>query len=242
MSINSNAMQYQIHRASERGNVNFGWLNSNHSFSFGSYHNPDRMGFGKLRVVNDDVIAASTGFDTHPHDNMEIVSIPLQGALRHKDSMDNVAIIRAGEVQIMSAGTGITHSEYNDSSEDEARFLQIWVQPNVLNQAPSYQQREFDLKERDGKWQLLISPDGDQGSLRIKQNAYFSMLLSSNDSQYHYAVNDASNGVYLFLIDGSAEFEGEQLASRDAAAVYKTGKIDFALSAGSTVLVMEVAL
>jgi redox-sensitive bicupin YhaK (pirin superfamily) len=237
-----NNMQIDLHKAAERGGVNLGWLYSNHSFSFGSYYNPDRMGFGKLRVLNDDVVAPSRGFDTHPHENMEIVSIPLSGELRHKDSMDNVAIIRSGEVQVMSAGTGVTHSEYNNSDQQDAKFLQIWVQPNVLNESPCYQQKDFSQSAVEGEWQLLVSPDGEDGSLKIKQNARFSMLSSKEAGDYSYRLADDSNGVFVFVISGSVQIAGQKLSERDGVAVQNADSVDLAVSENAKVLVIEVAL
>jgi redox-sensitive bicupin YhaK (pirin superfamily) len=200
------------------------------------------MGFGKLRVLNDDVVAPSRGFDTHPHENMEIVSIPLAGELRHKDSMDNVAIIRSGEVQVMSAGTGVTHSEYNNSDQKDAKFLQIWVQPNVLNESPGYQQKDFSQSAVEGEWQLLVSPDGEDGSLKIKQNARFSMLSSKEAADYSYRLADDSNGVFVFVISGSVQIAGQKLSERDGVAVQNADSVDLAVSENAKVLVIEVAL
>lgn len=235
-------MKIELHKAEQRGGVNLGWLNSQHTFSFGSYYNPNRMGFGKLRVLNDDVIAPSTGFDTHPHENMEIVSIPMHGELRHKDSMNNVALIRSGEVQIMSAGSGVTHSEYNNSEQEDAKFLQIWVEPNVQNQQPGYQQKEFPIEDRKDRWQLLVSPDSSDGSLRIKQEARFSLLKAEKGGEYSYALNDPSNGVYLFLLEGSATVGDVALSARDGAAITSTDIVALNIASNSELLAIEVCL
>jgi len=164
-----------LHKADTRGIANHGWLNSHHTFSFASYFNPERMGFGTLRVINDDVVAPSMGFGTHPHQNMEIISLPLRGALKHKDTMGNSHVIKKGEVQAMSAGTGVSHSEYNNSKTEDVNFLQIWVMPKKLNIAPNYSQKEFSAEQRKNKFQLVVSPDGRENTVSINQDAFFSL-------------------------------------------------------------------
>lgn len=205
-----------IHRAKTRGEANHGWLHSFHTFSFGSYHNPERNGFGALRVLNDDVVQPEKGFGTHPHDNMEIVSIPLSGLLEHKDSMGNIHTIRTGEVQAITAGSGITHSEYNGSDIDPVNFLQIWILPKEKNAEPRYSQNLFPSAERINKFQLIVSPDGRENSLRINQDAYFSLATIEPGESIEYTLHESGNGIYLFVLEGHVKIEGEELGKRDA--------------------------
>ncbi|MBL4756467.1 MAG: pirin family protein [Rhizobiales bacterium] len=209
-------MQKIIHKANSRGTANHGWLHSFHTFSFAGYHNSDRMGFGKLRVLNDDVVQPSGGFATHPHENMEIVSIPLAGSLKHKDSMGNVHVIETGEVQVMSAGTGITHSEYNGSDIDPVNFLQIWILPKEHNVAPRYDQNTFLAEDRQNRFQTVITPDGSDGSLAINQNVFFSLANLSQGKTLEHDLSNAANGVYLFVLKGEIKIDGEELGARDA--------------------------
>ena len=235
-------MEAQVHKSNSRGSANHGWLKSQHSFSFANYYNPERMGFGTLRVINDDVVAPSMGFGTHPHRDMEIISIPLSGALRHKDTMGNDFVIRKGEVQAMSAGTGIAHSEYNNSSTEETNFLQIWVIPEKQGTTPSYSQKAFDPNERQGEFQLVVSPDGRKDSVKIGQQAYFSLIDLKDKEDATYEKYNAQNGVYLFIIEGSLEIENYQLNRRDGLEFKGDSPLNLKAMGNAEVLIMEVPL
>jgi redox-sensitive bicupin YhaK (pirin superfamily) len=235
-------MNKVIHRADSRGVADHGWLYSRHTFSFASYHNPQRMGFGKLRVLNDDIVKGGGGFATHPHDNMEIVSLPLAGALRHRDSMGNTHVIRAGEVQIMSAGTGLTHSEYNDSASEPVNFLQVWVMPKLRDIEPRYGQQAFDRSERHNRFQTVVAPDGDSAAVGINQDAWFSLGDFDAGQSGHYPIRQNANGVYLFLIDGEIEVAGETLAQRDAIGINHSTGLDIRAIADSQLLVIDVPM
>jgi quercetin 2,3-dioxygenase len=208
-------MKKVIHRAETRGLADHGWLKSYHTFSFANYHNANRMRFGLLRVLNDDRVAAGEGFGQHPHDNMEIISIPLQGSLEHKDSMGNQTVIRPNEVQIMSAGTGVRHSEYNHSKTEEVKFLQIWVFPKERNIKPRYEQKLYPHEERKNKLLTVVSPDHNVGSLWINQDAYFSLTDLDEGKSLNYKINKKGNGVYIFVLEGTIEAGGETLNKRD---------------------------
>jgi len=233
-------MSIELHRANTRGCAEHGWLCSRHSFSFADYYNPDRMGFGMLKVINDDVVQAGKGFDTHPHRNMEIISIPLSGSLRHRDNMGNRHIIRTGEVQIMSAGTGITHSEFNHSDSEEVNFLQIWVLPDKQNITPGYQQKLFTPEKRKNHFQVLISPVTDSGSLLINQQAYFSMLELERSKAVNYKTHSEKNGVYVFIISGKVQVLDTSLTDKDALAITDERTIEITASSDSQVLCIEV--
>ncbi|MHB8252817.1 MAG: pirin family protein [Acidiferrobacter sp.] len=233
-------MEKIIHRAESRGYADHRWLQSHHTFSFANYHNPERMNFGQLRVLNDDVVEPGQGFDTHPHENMEIVSIPLSGALRHKDSMGNVHVVSYGEVQAMSAGTGITHSEYNDSQVEPLNFLQIWVMPREKGIQPRYEQKAFPAADRNGHFQVIVSPDRREGSLLINQEAYFSLADFPAGSVGHYNIQKAGNGVYCFVIDGRIEVDGELLRKRDAIGLSELSTVTISISKDSQILCIEV--
>lgn len=232
-------METTLFKAESRGHANHGWLDSYHSFSFANYYNPGCMNFGMLRVLNDDKIDAGTGFGAHPHDNMEIISIPLKGAIEHKDSMGNIQTIRAGEVQIMSAGSGITHSEYNQSKSEQAEFLQIWVFPNVKDSAPRYGQREFPAEERKNAWQTIVSPDGKAG-LAIQQDAWFHLGDWSAGSATVYSLQKPGNGIYVFVLKGQVKIQGETLGTRDAIGVTGAGEIAIEAFQDTELLVIEV--
>ena len=235
-------MQINIHKADSRGLADHGWLISRHTFSFASYYDPERMKFGALRVINDDIVKPSKGFATHPHENMEIISIPLKGTLRHQDSMGNLHVIEAGEVQIMSAGTGITHSEYNDSEAEDVHFLQIWVLPGEMDITPRYDQIRLDPAQRKNKFQLLVSPDGVEGSMWMHQNGYFSMIDLEADRTTSYQLHDKNNGIYLFLISGSLHVEGRELSPRDGAEIHGVASIDIEAREPVELLCMEIPL
>jgi redox-sensitive bicupin YhaK (pirin superfamily) len=235
-------MEKIIHRAESRGRAEHGWLQSYHTFSFANYHNSERMNFGKLRVLNDDVVQAGQGFGTHPHDNMEIISIPLSGSLRHKDSMGNKHVINYGEIQVMSAGTGIRHSEHNNSNSEPVNFLQIWVFPKEMNIEPRYEQKVFDTADRNGHFQVVVSPDKQDDSIWINQEAYFSLADFRAGSLGSYEIKKPGNGVYFFLIDGKIEVSGELLNRRDAIGLsdLSVSEINLGVLDDSQVLCIEV--
>ncbi|HWA05199.1 MAG TPA: pirin family protein, partial [Ignavibacteria bacterium] len=218
-------MKTTLHKADSRGKADHGWLNSHHTFSFASYHNPERVRFGLLRVLNDDIVQPGEGFGTHPHDNMEIISIPLKGALAHKDSTGNEHVINTGDVQIMSAGSGLYHSEYNASQKEEVNFLQIWVFPKERDIEPRYDQKTYDAAERKNKFQLVVSPEKGNGSLWINQDAYFSLVNLEKGKDVSYNINKKGNSVYLFLIDGSITAAGEKLDKRDGMGIEDTNEV-----------------
>lgn len=223
-----------------RGLANHGWLYSRHTFSFANYHNPERMGFGLLRVINDDIVEHSMGFGTHPHENMEIISIPLSGSLRHEDSMGNKHIIRAGEVQVMSAGTGVTHSEYNNSESNEVNFLQIWVIPKITGIPPRYDQKEIDIG--NNVFNLIAGPLGTDGIVNINQAAYFSIANIDADVTVEYNKIGKHTGVYFFLIMGNVNIGETPLLKRDGVGVTEEDNIKVFAHEESRVLCIEVPM
>ncbi|MFC3810782.1 pirin family protein [Lacihabitans lacunae] len=227
----------------DRGHANHGWLNSYHTFSFGGYHNPSKMNFGALRVLNDDTVNAGMGFSKHPHDNMEIVSIPLEGGLEHQDSMGNKTLIKKGEVQIMSAGTGVFHSEKNESGKAPVKFLQIWVFPDKKNIEPRYDQKIFDLAARKNKFQTVVSPleTTDEG-VKINQNAWFSLVDLANENTLTYNLKDKNNGVYVFVLEGELEIDGQKLSKRDGLGITETEAVTITSSQDAEVLLMEIPM
>ena len=232
-----------LHRAASRGDANHGWLHSRHTFSFANYHNPERMHFGVLRVLNDDIVAAAKGFGTHPHDNMEIISIPLEGDLEHKDSMGNISVIKNGDIQVMSAGTGITHSEYNKNGDKQVKFLQIWLFPNKKGVTPRYDQITLNLKDRQNKLQQILSPYQDDAGVWIHQNAWFHLGRFSKGHATEYKIKKAGNGVYAFIIKGDVTIEGQALHERDGLGVWDTDKISLVSnSTDAEVLLMDVPM
>ncbi|MBK8471403.1 MAG: pirin family protein [Sphingobacteriales bacterium] len=232
-----------LHRADTRGHANHGWLNSHHSFSFANYYNPERMHFGVLRVLNDDTVAGGMGFGTHPHDNMEIISIPLEGDLEHKDSMGNVAIIRKGDIQVMSAGTGIRHSEYNRNKDLATQFLQIWVFPRQRDVAPRYDQITLDQNDRHNRWQQVLSPNHDDEGVWIHQDAWFHLGKFDQNFQSIYSVKKSGNGLYVFVIKGSATIDGISLSERDGLGIWDTNQVSItADSQDAEILLMEVPM
>ncbi len=237
-------MKGVLHKADTRGLADHGWLQSRHTFSFANYHDPERMGFGLLRVINDDIVQPSRGFDTHPHENMEIVSIPISGELRHQDSMGNSQHIREGEVQIMSAGTGITHSEYNGSDSKIVAFLQIWVLPKFQNIEPRYGQQLFSGTDRKNKFQIVVSPDKDNNdsAIWINQDAWFSQGDFDTGQTSSYRIKREGNGAYFFVIEGAVTIAGEQLQRRDAIGVEDVTKIDFKVAEDCQLLVIDVPM
>jgi quercetin 2,3-dioxygenase len=235
-------MKTALYPAKDRGHVSLGWLDSYHSFSFGQYNDPKKVHFGALRVVNDDSIAGGGGFGTHPHDNMEIVTIPLEGKLAHKDSTGNEGIISKGDVQIMSAGTGIRHSEYNASASENAKLLQIWVFPKLKNIKPVYGQKTFDIKDRKNKWQVVVSPDAADQALGINQDARFSLAQLDKGESVSYETKFKGSGVYLFVIDGEVKIGDQELKKRDAIGLSDTDHLEIKASTNSEILAIEVPM
>ena len=235
-------MKSVLHKASTRGNANHGWLNSHHSFSFANYHNPERMNFGVLRVLNDDVVAPAKGFSRHPHDNMEIISIPLEGDLEHKDSMDNVTVIKQGDVQVMSAGTGVYHSEYNKNSDKEVKFLQIWMFPNQRNVTPRYDQISLDVDKMNNQLLQVLSPNQDDDGVWVYQNAWFHIGHLDKGTKIEYDLKKKDNGVYVFVLEGEVKVEAQDLESRDGFGIWDTDSISIESCNASKVLLMEVPM
>ncbi|HEX8268964.1 MAG TPA: pirin family protein [Flavobacterium sp.] len=232
-----------IHKAASRGYANHGWLESHHTFSFASYHDPERMHFGVLRVLNDDRVDAGMGFGTHPHDNMEIISIPLDGDLEHKDSMGNTTVIRNGDIQVMSAGTGISHSEYNRNPDKLTKFLQIWIYPNKKNVTPRYGQITLDLADRHNRLQQILSPDPNDEGVWIHQDAWFHIGKFDNDFETNYNLKKSGNGIYAFVLKGSFSVADVKLDERDGFGIWDTGSILIkANSADAEILLMEVPM
>ena len=239
--ITTEDMKKVVHRASTRGGANFGWLDSKHSFSFGEYYDSDRVQFGMLRVLNDDSVIGGAGFPTHPHSNMEIVSIPLSGALAHKDSTGTEKSIETGEVQIMSAGSGLSHSEYNNSASEDVNFLQIWVLPKEKNIRPRYDQKYFNAEERKNKLQTVVAPNIEE-ALWINQDARFTLTDLESDVSIIYDLAREGQGVYVFVIEGSVEVGGERLEERDAVGISEVERIELKSNLNSSVLLIEVPM
>ncbi len=235
-------MKTTLHKADTRGHANHGWLNSYHTFSFAGYHNPLRVQFGALRVLNDDVVQGGMGFGQHPHDNMEIVSIPLSGALEHGDNTGGHGIIRSGEVQIMSAGSGISHSEKNASKTEAVNFLQIWVFPKERNIKPRYEQKLFARENRVNQFQTVISPQKNSESLWINQDAWFSLGDLSKDTTTEYKLNKEGNGIYVFVLEGDVTVSGQPLNRRDGLGIWDTDKISIHADNRAEVLLIEVPM
>ncbi len=232
-----------IHKSESRGDANHGWLHSKHTFSFANYHHPERMHFGVLRVLNDDFVEAGMGFGTHPHDNMEIISIPLEGDLEHKDSIGNVTVIKKGDVQIMSAGTGVTHSEYNKNKDQPVKFLQIWVFPKEKNTKPHYDQITLDEHDRHNKLQQIVSPNEDDAGVRILQDAWFHLGRFDKDFSVDYTLRKKGNGVYVFVLKGDVTINGIALNERDGFGIWDTDEFNFkTISQDAEVLLMEVPM
>lgn len=228
--------------AKERGLANHGWLQAKHSFSFANYYNPSKMNFGVLRVLNDDIVAPGNGFGTHPHDNMEIVTIPLRGALEHKDSMGNSSVIKAGEIQVMSAGSGVTHSEFNPSDSDEVNLFQIWIFPNKRNVEPRYDQFTMDKKKMKNNFLQLVSPNKEDQGTWIHQDAWIFMAEIEEGKDLVYKLKNAENGVYIMVIEGEIEIIEEKLETRDAIGI---SEIDFLVVnsvSKAIILLMEIPM
>lgn len=243
MKKTENIENITLHKATTRGHADHGWLKSNHTFSFADYYDPERIRFGVLRVLNDDFVEAGMGFDTHPHDNMEIISIPLEGDLEHRDSMGNVAVIRHGDVQVMSAGTGITHSEYNKNKDVPVKFLQIWVFPNQKNVNPRYDQISLNLNDRHNRFQQILSPSAEDEGVWIYQDAWFHLGRFDKNFSTEYDVKKNGNGVYAFVIEGDVTLNGIDLHRRDGLGIRDTSRITItSKSQDAEVLLMEVPM
>lgn len=235
-------MKTEFHTADSRGHANHGWLESYHSFSFAQYYNPQRMQFGTLRVLNDDRVAAGMGFGTHSHQNMEIISIPLQGDLEHKDSMGNIAVIREGDVQVMSAGTGVAHSEYNRNKDQEVRFLQIWVLPRQANVSPRYDQISLEPGRLKNNFYTILGPEEKHDGLWIHQDAWFHLGHFEAGKSASYSWRNPDHGLYIFLLEGQVNIGETSLKRRDALGVWEASAIDLEFTEDSQVLLMEVPM
>ncbi len=236
-------MNKKVISAMSRGRADYGWLKANYSFSFANYYNPENIHFGTLRVLNEDYIAPSMGFGTHPHDNMEIVTIPISGGgLLHRDSEGHEGVIKPGDVQVMSAGTGIEHSEENASKDLTTNLMQIWVFPRRRGYEPRYDQKAFDVKENPNKLHLVVSPEGRDGSLWVNQDAFFSLGAFTEDKSLEYKVQHSGNGLYIFVVDGPIEVEGERLSNRDAISISEADSVTINASAGSYFLIMDIPM
>ncbi|HMX79474.1 MAG TPA: pirin family protein [Ferruginibacter sp.] len=235
-------MTTKLYRAADRGTADYGWLKPNYYFSFAQYWDPQKVHFGLLRVLNDDFVAGGGGFPTHPHDNMEIVTIPLTGALQHKDSTGGQGVIKAGDVQIMSAGTGVQHSEFNDSKTDPVTLFQVWVFPKVKNIKPRYDQRSFDTADRKNQWQLVVSPLETDNALWINQDARFALASLDAGKELRYTTAFKGNGIFLVVVNGSVEVNGQVLNKRDAAGIAETDSFTVTATESAELLAIEVPM
>jgi len=237
-------MTTQLFESNTRGNADFGWLKANFSFSFGNYFNPERLQFGMLRVLNDDTIAGGTGFGTHGHANMEIITIPLEGGLKHQDSMGNEGVIRFGEVQVMSAGSGVEHSEMNASQKEEAKTLQLWVFPDIENVSPRYDQKSFDIENQINTFVNIVSPNdqNDGNALWVYQKTFFHLGIFDSNTSVTYKVKIPKNGIYLFLIEGEIEVNNNVLKARDAMGITDLDAFEIKISSKSKILLVEVPM
>lgn len=231
-----------FHKEETRGDANHGWLHSRHTFSFADYHNSERMHFGALRVLNDDTVDPGMGFGAHPHDNMEIISIPLEGDLEHRDSMGNISVIRHGDIQVMSAGRGITHSEYNKNSDKPVKFLQIWVFPNKRNVVPRYDQLTLNLEDRHNTLQQILSPYPDDAGVWIHQQAWFHLGKFDSGFTTEYHIKEEGNGVYAFLLSGNIAINGQLLYPRDGVGISGMEKLTIKAESEAELLLMEVPM
>ncbi|MBF2709561.1 pirin family protein [Flavobacterium soyangense] len=231
-----------LHQADTRGIADLGWLNSHHTFSFSHYYNSERMNFGVLRVLNDDTVAAGMGFGTHPHQNMEIISIPLEGDLEHQDSMGNKTVIKSGDIQVMSAGTGIQHSEYNKNKDLQVKFLQIWVIPNQQNVTPRYDQITLNPADRKNKLQQILSPNPEDDGVWIHQDAWFHLGQFDQGFTATYTVKKKGNGLYAFVLKGNLIINGQELNIRDGFGLWNIDTIEIKASSDAEILLMEVPM
>ena len=235
-------MKTIFHKSDTRGFADHGWLLAKHSFSFAGYHNRNRMHFGALRVLNDDEVSAGIGFPEHPHDNMEIITIPLEGEVAHKDSMGNSATISAGQIQIMSAGTGIYHSEYNPSSTHKTKLLQIWVFPNKRNVVPRYQEIDVRANQVVNEWNQIVSPNADDAGGWIHQDAWFTLSKMSSNTTKTYTFKGELTGIYVFVIEGKLSINGEIMERRDGMGIVETSEVEISFIEDTTILIIEVPL
>jgi len=235
-------MKKIFHPASSRGAADHGWLQAKHSFSFANYYNSERVQFGALRVLNDDIIAPGMGFGTHPHDNMEIITIPLDGTLEHKDSLDNIGVIETDEIQVMSAGSGVYHSEYNKNKDQSVSLLQIWVFPNKKNVTPRYDQKNIKDLKKVNSFYPIVTPNQNGPGMWIHQDAWFHLGEFDKETRINYNINKKGNGVYAFIIEGSVQIDGESLEKRDALGIWDTEKFELLANQNSRVLLIEVPL
>lgn len=235
-------MKTVLHKAASRGHADHGWLESYHTFSFADYYNPQRIHFGALRVLNDDRVSAGMGFGKHPHDNMEIISIPLSGELEHKDSMGNVAVIKEGEVQVMSAGSGVYHSEFNKRQDSDACFLQIWVFSNKKNVTPRYDQLSIRDVEKENAFYQILSPNSDDQGVWIYQDAWFHLGKFEAGKSDTYTWKKEGNGLYIFVLEGQAEVDGQLLDKRDGYGIWETDKVTIKATQDAKILLMEVPM
>lgn len=235
-------MKTVLHKANTRGHANHGWLDTHHSFSFANYYNPERMNFGVLRVLNDDQVSGGKGFGTHPHNNMEIISIPLEGDLEHKDSMGNTAVIKEGDVQIMSAGTGVYHSEYNRNASKAVKFLQIWMFPNKQGVTPRYDQISLESSKMTNNLLQILSPNKEDEGVWAHQNAWFHIGNFDTGKKTSYDLKDVNNGVYVFVLQGNIFINGQALEQRDGLGVWETQCLELESTTSSKVLLMEVPM
>jgi redox-sensitive bicupin YhaK (pirin superfamily) len=242
-------MNTVLHKAATRGHANHGWLDTNHTFSFAHYYDPTRTHFGKLRVLNDDFVDGGMGFGTHPHDNMEIISIPIAGDLEHKDSMGNIAVIKQNDVQIMSAGTGIYHSEYNKNKDSKVNFLQIWVFPKQRDITPRYDQITFKPEDRVNKLQQIVSPSKTDEGVWINQDAWFHLGNLKKGFSTEYIIKQKGNGVYAFVLEGeitvnlpTGQAGGQKLNKRDGYGMWDIDKFSITADSDAEVLLMEVPM
>jgi quercetin 2,3-dioxygenase len=233
---------FVLHKAITRGFADHGWLQANHTFSFARYYDPERMNFGVLRVMNDDIIGAGMGFGTHPHDNMEIITIPLSGDLAHKDSMGNEAVIKHGDIQVMSAGTGILHSEFNPNQDKVANTLQIWMFPNKQNVTPRYDQLSLNLQDRKNKLQQILSPNPDDSGVWIHQDAWFHMGNFDEGQTFDYQSKREGNGLYVFVIKGNIMVENQLLEPRDGFGIWDYEKVKMTAKSDTEILLMDVPM
>jgi len=235
-------MKTTLHTSDSRGHAERGWLRSWHTFSFADYYDPERVHFGVLRVINDDIIAGGMGFPTHPHDNMEIITIVRKGALAHKDSMGNEGVIEANDIQVMSAGTGVRHSEFNAKTDADAELFQIWVFPNKKNVEPRYEQLTLDAEKRHNQFQQIISPNPDDDGLWIHQDAWFHLAQLDAGTALNYALKKPGNGVYLLVVEGSVAVNGQKLERRDGLEIEDVENVEIKADADAEVLLMEVPM
>lgn len=235
-------MKTIVHKANERGHANHGWLNAYHSFSFANWYNPEKVQFGMLRVLNDDTIAAGMGFGTHPHDNMEIITIPLEGDLAHKDSMGNGTTIKSGDIQVMSAGTGILHSEFNPNTDQHTKLFQIWLFPKYRNVEPRYQQITLDKSLEKNDFAQILSPNPDDAGVWIHQDAWFYLSDFDNGFSKKLALKKEGNGFYIMNIEGEIEVNGQKLGRRDAVGIWETNEIEIKANTNAKFLIMEIPM